>query len=76
MDALAAHSISASGSAAGTGILWASMPLSGISNPRPVPGILYAMDASDLTKELWDSQMNASRDSVGNYSKFTPSHGR
>ncbi len=67
----AALSISASGSTAGTGILWASMPLSGISNPGPVPGILYAMDATSL-KELWDSQMNASRDSVGNYAKFMP----
>jgi len=67
----AALSISANGNTAGTGILWASMPLSGISNPGPVPGILYAMDATSL-KELWDSQMNASRDSVGNYSKFMP----
>jgi hypothetical protein len=68
----AALAISANGNTAGTGILWASMPLSGISNPGPVPGILYAMDATDLTKELWDSQMNASRDSVGNYAKFVP----
>jgi hypothetical protein len=71
-DDQAALAISANGNMAGTGILWASMPLSGISNPGPVAGILYAMDATDLTKELWDSQMNASRDSVGNYAKFVP----
>jgi hypothetical protein len=68
----AALAISANANTAGSGILWASMPLSGISNPGPVPGILYAMDATNLTKELWDSQMNASRDSVGNYAKFVP----
>jgi hypothetical protein len=67
----AALSISANGSTAGTGILWASEPLSGISNPGPVPGILYALDATTLTK-LWDSQLNASRDSVGDYAKFVP----
>jgi outer membrane protein assembly factor BamB len=48
------------------------MPFSGISNPGPVPGILYALDAANLTTELWNSQMNASRDSVGNYAKFVP----
>jgi hypothetical protein len=48
------------------------MPFSGKSNPGPVLGILYALDASNLTIELWDSQMNASRDSVGNYAKFVP----
>jgi hypothetical protein len=68
----AALSISANANTAGTGILWASMPYSGISNPGPVPGILYAFDATNLATELWDSQMNASRDGVGNYAKFVP----
>jgi hypothetical protein len=68
----AALSISANGSTAGTGILWASMPYSGISNPGPVPGILYALDATNLSTVLWDSEMNASRDNVGNYAKFVP----
>ena len=68
----AALSISANESTAGTGILWASMPYSGISNPGPVPGVLYALDATNLKTVLWDSQMNASRDSVGNYAKFVP----
>jgi hypothetical protein len=68
----AALAISANGSTAGTGILWASMPFSGISNPGPVPGILYALDATNLTTELWNSQMSAARDSVGNYAKFVP----
>jgi outer membrane protein assembly factor BamB len=37
-----------------------------------VPGILYALDATNLTTELWNSQMSAARDSVGNYAKFVP----
>jgi hypothetical protein len=68
-------SISADGNTAGTGILWASMPYSGDANGTtgaPVPGALYALDATDLAKELWDSQMNSARDSVGNYAKFVP----
>jgi hypothetical protein len=68
----AALSISASGSTSGTGILWASMPYSGISNPGPVPGILYALDATNLHTELWSSQLNSTRDAPGNYAKFVP----
>jgi hypothetical protein len=68
----AALSISANGSASGTGILWASMPYSGISNPGPVPGILYALDATNLNTMLWSSQLDAGRDAVGNYAKFVP----
>ena len=67
-----ALSISANGSTTGTGILWASMPYSGISNPGPVPGILYALDATNLGTVLWNSQLDASRDAVGNYAKFVP----
>ena len=67
----AALSISANGNTAGTGILWGSMPLSGISNPGPVPGILYALDATSLNT-VWSSQLNATRDAVGNYAKFVP----
>jgi hypothetical protein len=75
----AAASLSANGGTAGTDIIWASTPYgnSGCTtqceaNPGPVPGALYAFDATDLTKELWDSQMNSSRDAVGNYAKFSP----
>ena len=31
-----------------------------------------AFDASDVSRELWNSQMNAARDSLGNFPKFTP----
>ena len=68
----AALSLSANASASGTGIVWASRPISGASNPGPVAGILYAFDATNLKTELWDSQQDSARDAVGNYAKFVP----
>src|SRR3989440_5377006 len=65
-------SVSANGSTAGTGILWAMVPLNGTTTASTPPGILRAFDASDVSKELWDSQQNATRDAVGNVAKFTP----
>ena len=68
----AALSLSANASTSGTGILWASRPISGSSNPGPTAGVLYAFDATNLKTELWDSQQNSARDAVGNYAKFAP----
>jgi hypothetical protein len=65
-------SLSANGNQAGTGIVWGSGALSGNANTQTVAGILRAFDATDLTKELWDSKQNAARDDVGNYAKFSP----
>jgi hypothetical protein len=65
-------SVSANGTQAGTGIVWASAPYSGDANAGAVPGILYAFDASDLSHELWDSKQNTARDDIGNYAKFSP----
>ncbi len=67
----AALAVSANGSTPGTGIVWASMP----SAPNGYDGgaisaVLRAFDANDLTHELWDSQMDASRDNAGLWSKF------
>ncbi len=65
----ACMSLSSNGATAGTGILWASVPL---QNPtaKTVAGMLYALDALTLT-ELWTSADNASRDGVGNYAKMS-----
>lgn len=63
-------SLSANGTTAGTGILWAAMPSSGSSDTQTRTGILRAFDASDLSKELWDSDQNAARDAVGDRAKF------
>src|SRR6185436_7375818 len=65
-------SLSASGSAPGTGILWATLSRGGDANHTPQPGILRAYDASNVTRELWNSQQNATRDILGNFSKFSP----
>jgi hypothetical protein len=65
-------SLSANGSTSGTGIVWAALSDSGDSNQQTVTGILRAFDATNLTTELWNSQQNATRDSLGNYAKFAP----
>jgi hypothetical protein len=64
--------LSASDSAAGSGILWAALSAGGDANHAPQPGILRAYDASNVTRELWNSQQNATRDVLGNFSKFSP----
>ena len=65
-------SLSASGSTPGTGILWATLSRSGDANHTSQPGILRAYDASNVTRELWNSQQNATRDTLGLFSKFSP----
>jgi hypothetical protein len=56
----ATPSISANGS--GAAIVWA------VENGSP--SVLHAYDASDLTRELYNSNQNASRDSLGTGNKF------
>jgi hypothetical protein len=65
-------SLSANGGAAGTGILWATLSNAADANHAPQPGILRAYDAGNVTRELWNSQQNAARDALGNFSKFSP----
>ena len=65
-------SLSANGSAAGSGIIWASHPYNADANPATVAGIFRAFDASDVSVELWNSKQNAARDDVGNFAKFCP----
>ena len=61
--------VSSLGSTAGTGIVWATTAQSS-SLITIVPGTLHAFDALDLTRELWNSNQNPSRDSMGNLAKF------
>ncbi|HEY1648228.1 MAG TPA: IPT/TIG domain-containing protein, partial [Terracidiphilus sp.] len=68
----AAISISANGSLAGTGILWATGSISQWAKGTQVPGVVRAFDATNLTDELWDSTQNLTRDDVGNSAKFNP----
>ena len=68
-------SLSADGQKADSGIIWVSMPLGANANQQVVKGILRAYDASDVSHELWDSEMarpdNVSN-SVGMFAKFCP----
>ena len=63
--------LSANGSTSGSGIIWSSMPISGNADHGIYPGLLRAFDANNLSTELWDSEMNSSRDSLGNWPKFS-----
>lgn len=69
----ASLSISANGTS--SGILWAATNSQGQSGGLGAwhmtePGILYAYNLSNMS-QLWNSEQNASRDSCGNYAKFT-----
>jgi hypothetical protein len=59
-----AVSVSSDGNKPGTGILWALQVSSGKL------AVLHAVDAIDLSHELWNSDMNGERDRVGNVAKF------
>jgi hypothetical protein len=64
--------LSANGNAAGSGILWSAMQLAVDPNPALRPGVVRALDATDPSHELWNSEMNAARDRLGNFAKFAP----
>ena len=54
------------------GIVWANLPWNGDANQAVVPGVLRAFDATDMTKELWNSHQSVGRDDFGNYAKYCP----
>jgi len=62
-------SVSSNGSYDSTAILWASYGQDGDANSSLRPGILRAIDATDVTKELWNSR-NDVNDVPGYYAKF------
>lgn len=64
--------VSANGTNAGTGILWASHQFTGDANQNVRPGILHAYDAQNVSREIWNSEQYPARDSVGSYAKFVP----
>ena len=65
--------LSANGEQRGSGVLWATIATSGDAQDNPpTPGELRAFDAENLSRELWNSSINASRDGFGNFAKFVP----
>lgn len=63
--------LSAHGTNAGSGIIWAAHQLNGDANQQVLPGILHAYNAQNVATELWNSGQVA-RDAVGNFAKFVP----
>ena len=63
-------SLSANGSQAGTGILWAPIAMTEGQIPGAT-GVLHALDASRLS-DLWNSELDSNRDRAGNFAKFNP----
>jgi outer membrane protein assembly factor BamB len=70
-DPCGALSISSNQSLAGSGIVWATIPLADPDHDT-VHGKLCAFDAVHIGKELWDSDQNAFRDDYGYFAKFVP----
>lgn len=64
-------SVSSNGADNTTGILWVSHAISPCdAGHQSCPGILRAVSANDITKELWNSTLISS-DAAGNYAKFS-----
>ena len=59
--------ISANGANDGTGIVWIT---TGDYSVDGTPGTLHALDASNLSNELWNSDMSGTRDTLGRLTKF------
>lgn len=64
--------VSANGTNAGSGIVWASHQFSGDANGQVRPGVLRAYNAQSVDTELWNSERLSSRDSVGSFAKYCP----
>jgi outer membrane protein assembly factor BamB len=63
--------VSANGSASGTGIVWGMLTLSKSADHGNAAGALHAFDADTLT-ELWNTEQNPKRDRLGTLVKFVP----
>jgi Domain of unknown function (DUF4082)/F5/8 type C domain/Secretion system C-terminal sorting domain len=65
-------SVSSNGTDPTTGILWAVQAQNGCNaNGSTCQGILHAMNASDITKELWNSDMNPGVDHLNVFNKMS-----
>jgi hypothetical protein len=64
-------SVSANGSDVGSGIVWAATTQSTESGGQ-APGTLRAFRASDVSQEIYNTDMNSARDALGDFTKFAP----
>gem|GEM_PF-1412213 len=66
-------SVSSNGSTRRTGIVWAVVPSNGDANlQRGVQGVVLALDAEDVSRQLWTSEQAGVRDRLGLFAKFVP----
>jgi hypothetical protein len=63
--------LSSNGNAQGSGVLWANIAGNQAVSPH-VLATLHAFNAENITNELWNFTMNATRDYYGNYARFVP----
>ncbi|HYL73422.1 MAG TPA: hypothetical protein VEU96_04420 [Bryobacteraceae bacterium] len=59
--------VSADDTTEGTAIVW---EITADYNARQIPGTVHAFDATDLSRELWSSDMVPARDTLGRFAKF------
>ena len=64
--------LSANGSTSGSGIVWASIALNQNADHGVVSGILRALNADNLSSEIWNSRLNATRDDIVTWPKWCP----
>jgi PKD repeat protein len=63
--------VSANGSDLASGIVWA-VTMEVNDSGAQAPGTLRAFRATDVSQEIYNSDVNKSRDAVGNFTKFAP----
>jgi Ricin-type beta-trefoil lectin domain-like/Fibronectin type III domain/PQQ enzyme repeat len=64
-----ALAISSNHNAPGTNIVWASIALQDADHSQ-TDAQLFAFDATDVGRELWDTRQNDARDDLGSWAKF------
>jgi len=69
IDPGGALAVSANGDQPGSGVLWASRFDPNLTGGQ---GALHAFDAANIANELWNSEMNPSRDALGKFAKNVP----
>jgi hypothetical protein len=62
--------VSANGSDVASGIVWAVTTPA--SKGDQIPGTLRAFRASDVSQEIYNSDMNSARDALGDFTRFAP----
>src|SRR5262249_19717570 len=61
---------SSNGSVDSTAILWVAHAVGCDANHNTCPGIVRAINANDVTKELWNTTLSPA-DNIGNFAKFS-----